>query len=371
MSLHVDRRVFLTTTAAAAGCTHSRSETNIVWEHHMISSGPNRPDFNVEAQANTETLAAIHQGRAPAAGNERVVAELRQRGFIKDGPNGPIPAILVASPEDGRRWFRVSQRVSAATARMVVEHLASVRASIGDIGNFASLTWSQAAFLVLSDVLLDSWQINTVERRWLEAERPQRSGGRYYYALMARPAESDLEAFGIYGNQFFNYGDVAIGLYGNRRLAGARLPSLDAAQLQARFGIGDVEPRVAHAMVARKLANAASGESVSALERAGFQSLGLMTESGAVCVPVLREADYVALDAVAALVAEPLIGILNEERASLSAVYNASPYALSIAFEEYLIWWYHFFYTRVTDRLARDGILQIPRGGVTTYIVTE
>lgn len=370
MSSQIDRRVFLAA-AAAAGCAHSRSETNIVWEHHMISSGANRPDFNVEAQANTEVLVALHQGQEIAAGNEQVVAALRQRGFVKDGPAGPIPAVLLVSLEDGRRWFGVSPRVSAAAARIIVEHLPAVRAAIGNIGNLGSLNWSQAAFFILSDVLLDSWQINTVERRWLGVERPQRSGGRYYYTLMARPAESDLEAFGIYGNQFFNYGDVAIGLYGNRRLAGVRLPSLDTAQLQALFGVGEGDPRAAHAMLARTLANAARGAPVSASERAGFQSLGLMNESGAVCVPVLREADYVALNGIAALIEDDLITALNGERAALAAVYDASPYAVSVSFEEYLIWWYHFFYTNVTDRLAGEGILEIPGGGVTTYIVTE
>lgn len=62
MSWQLDRRVFLTATAAAAGCAHSRKETSIVWEHHMISSGANRPDFNVEAPADTEALVALHQG---------------------------------------------------------------------------------------------------------------------------------------------------------------------------------------------------------------------------------------------------------------------------------------------------------------------
>ncbi len=337
----------------------------------MISSGTNRPDFNVEAPANTEALVALHQGREIAAGSEHTIAALRQRGFVKDGPNGPVPAVLVVSLEDGRRWFGVSRRVSAAAARMIVEHLPAVRAAIGNIGNLGSLAWSQAAFFILSDVLLDSWQINTVERQWLGAERPQRSGGRYYYTLMARPANSDLEAFGIYGNQFFNYGDVAIGLYGNRRLAGVRLPSLDAAQLRALFDVGEGDPRTAHVTLARKLANASRGQPVSALERAGFQSLGLMDASGDVCVPVLREADYVALNDVAAVIAEDLMAALNSERAALSSVYNASPYAVSVNFGEYLIWWYHFFYTNVTDRLAREGILQIPDGGVTTYIVTE
>jgi hypothetical protein len=140
----------------------------------MISSGANRPDFNVEAPANTEALVALHQGREITAGSEHTIAALRQRGFVKDGPNGPVPAVLVVSLEDGRRWFGVSRRVSAAAARMIVEHLPAVRAAIGNIGNLGSLAWSQAAFFILSDVLLDSWQINTVERQWLGAERPQR-----------------------------------------------------------------------------------------------------------------------------------------------------------------------------------------------------
>lgn len=118
MSWQLDRRVFLTATAAAAGCAHSRKETSIVWEHHMISSGANRPDFNVEAPADTEALVALHQGGGIAAGGEHTIAALRQGGFVKDGPKGPVPAVLVVSLEDGRRWFGVSRRVSADAVSM-------------------------------------------------------------------------------------------------------------------------------------------------------------------------------------------------------------------------------------------------------------
>ena len=49
--------------------------------------------------------------------------------------------------------------------------------------------------------------------------------------------------------------------------------------------------------------------------------------------------------------------------------YMNSRYAEEITFEEYLIWWYHFLYSEVTNQPERKGIISIPRTGITTYAV--
>lgn len=349
-------------------------EPEVAWEHKQISAGPNRPDFAVETPLNTELLVALHQGAPLEMTDARTsaLALLRSKGFVRDGARGPRPSVLVAGLDDGQRWFGVERNLSRAAADLIVGRLPRVREAVAEIAPLARLPFQQVSFLILSNVLLDSWQINAVEQRWVRAERPLRGGGRYYYAILARPRNADTESFGIYGNQFFNYGDVAVGLYGNRRLSGQRLPWLTAEELRADFGIMAADAAAGRAELVRRLAAAERGQRpLAETERAGLMSLGLVASDGTVAAPVLREADYVALNGVAALVLDDLVALLDQARPALRAQYDRSPYTGGTSFEEYLIWWYHFFYTAVTDRLAAAGALRIPAGGVTTYVVTE
>ncbi|WP_302847319.1 hypothetical protein [Sphingomonas sp. OK281] len=42
-----------------------------------------------------------------------------------------------------------------------------------------------------------------------------------------------------------------------------------------------------------------------------------------------------------------------------------------MSFPEYFIWWYHVFYTDVTNELAHRGMIVMPRNGTLTYLVTS
>lgn len=375
--LFSDRRTVLLAGAGFAGaCVHQGADTQeaSVWEHKQISAGPNRPDFDIETPINTEVLAALHR-RAPlepSPAHTAALALLTEKGFVRNGPRGPVPAVTVASVSDGARWFAVSQALQARTVALIQSRLPEVRAATESLAPFARIGFERSSFFVLSNVLLDSWQINAVEQRFIRAERPQRGGGRYYYALLERLSASQTEAFGIYGNQFFNYDDVAFGLYGNRRLERNLLPYLSQEDIRARFGVEAGDANAARAALARRLAAIARGEQpASNEERAALAGLGLISADGGLTFPVLREVDYFALGNVAGLIVDDLAALLESEKEALRRVFERSPYVEETSFEEYLIWWYHLYYTAVTDRMAELGMLTPPANGVVTYIVTE
>jgi len=72
---------------------------------------------------------------------------------------------------------------------------------------------------------------------------------------------------------------------------------------------------------------------------------------------------------VANLITLSLERLLKENLAPLQAAYRASSYREETTFNEFFIEWYHFFYTAVTNKLAQDGFLTIPRDGNMTYFV--
>lgn len=367
------RRAVLGGAAFAAACAHGAAPSqSIAWEHKMISAGPNRPNFRVQTPVNTEILTSSHLGRMPptSADAQAALALLREKAFIQDIDGVVRPTVLVAALEDGVRYFSVRGRVAQAAADLITRNMPRVREAVAPIANFARLPWGRSSFFLLSDVLLDSWQIDAMERDFVGAQRPPRSGGNYYYAVLARAEASDRESFGIYGNQFASDGHTAIGVYGNRRLSALTLANMNVDDLRARFGADGDDAMAMRLLLAQKLIAAEREHApVSPEEHAGLQALDLMDADRTVAIPILTSDDSDALSAVAELIAPDLANVLNDERPHLRRVYERSPYAEEVTFEEYLIWWYHFFYTETTNQLAAAGALRLPPSGVITYLI--
>jgi hypothetical protein len=58
-----------------------------------------------------------------------------------------------------------------------------------------------------------------------------------------------------------------------------------------------------------------------------------------------------------------------EENYSLKEYFASSRYSKEITYEEFFIWWYHFFYTKITEELIKQGIISISTQENQTYII--
>jgi hypothetical protein len=352
------------------------------WENKMISSGDNFPSANLRRDALGEVAALLHYGIPKDAilGHygwtqaefDRRLETLVEAELVRtDGEGGHHPTFLVLGVGDAARYFPVAAPLVAQAAAVIEEHLSEVRARYAGIDAFRGIPFEDASLLILSDVLLDNWQINEIERRVVGAERPLRAGSRYYYSMQEVAPWRDGEAFGIYGNQMGGVGDWLIGVYGNRRRSDNL--QIATARLRALFGAGGPEgaDEYQRYLVDALARSAADPQREAPPElREGFEAVGVARD-GRVLVPVLSDADQTALDGLAAIVEDDLVALLQDARPDLEAVYRESPYAQEITFEEWFIWWYHLFYTAVTDRLIVLGHIAPPPTGNTTYLMAR
>jgi hypothetical protein len=240
-----------------------------------------------------------------------------------------------------------------------------------ELSSFSGISFENASFLILSNVVLDNWQINNIEKLFLKKERTLRHGLNYYHSLQEQKPGEEKESFGIYGNQMWGHGQLMIGVYGNNRLASTNLLTLGETDFAELFGVQSEEPlsetrgRILEALVGHAKE---PDYQLNPNFKNGFNALGIMS-GDEVKIPILDRSDYEELKILAALVTNDLIGVLENHRTLLEDVYTESVYADEITLEEYLIWWYHFFYSEVTEILAGKGYINIPVSGVTTYVV--
>ena len=365
----------------ARGGFCSKQET--IFEKKLISSGHNSPSLNISANRLTEICVALHRRKALAP-IERDLgissAELRGRvdslvtaGLVKRSLSGQfLPTFMVVTLADAK-WMAPPEDIVEATGRLIADRLPDIRARAESIPAIRRAGFSQSAFLILSNVLLDNWQIENVEREFLKAEPPLRDGRRYYYAIFEKPASQRGEAFGIYGNGGGPLGKVRLGVYGKQRYDGSTLLLPSKEEFTRLFELpaqADVKAE-AGALLEHMVALARTGEDyLSARQRAGLGKLGLL-ENGELRVTVFSDAEAKELGAVAAILTPALLSLLERQRAGLESAHDRSPFGEEVTFNEFFIWWYHFFYSATTDWLAHKGLLEIPRSGNATYLIAD
>jgi hypothetical protein len=352
------------------------------YENKMISSGKNRPAIRLSKDHFSDILVLLHHKIPPRDIQNHFAwtdLEFEQRmdtlltnDFVKRTPQGRYsPTSMVISLEDAKTLQQTAAMAAGPAATVITNRLSEIKSFYAKLEPFRDIPFDDASLLILSDVILDNWQINSVESQFLQKERTPRHGVNYYHSLQQKGAGEDKESFGIYGNQMWSHERRMIGVYGNKRNTSQHLLSLSKEEMVQLFGMAVGDPQSAsrgHILGALIRQATEPGYELEPRLQYGFDRLGLM-KGDRLNIPIMNRGDYRDLGVLAALMTEDLAALLEEHRSLLEEAYSQSVYVDEVTFEEYFIWWYHFFYSAVTDVLVKNGQIHIPSAGVTTYIV--
>jgi hypothetical protein len=293
----------------------------------IISKGDNIPDFDRRKDNIDRFLVSLSYGIPPEMFMKKAgwtqedlnskVSFLTSKGWIKADGKRLYPTVFVVSGETGNRLYDYAQPVSEAIAVSIEKAVPSIKTRFNKAGFPAKYSFEDLSFLILSDVLLDNWQIMNMESDFLKQEnRPERHG-KFYYAAIMEYSGKDYEPFKIYGNQSGRLNDTTwLNIYGNNRI-------------------------VANS----KLMNQQFRDSVIAN-----------------CLHATPGV-YSFFEDIAADYKPELLSILEKNRSYSYNVFKKTGYSGQIRFEEFFIWWYHFIYTEATNILASKKIIRIPPSG--------
>lgn len=351
------------------------------WQHSMISRGANFPSINLEAEHRGELLVLLSKEVSPAAIQRHFgwseqdlmqrLGDLEKAGVVRQHEPGQyVPTVAVMPIGRTLRHMPLFDDLIQRTAELVRTNAPAVREIYSRTEELAHIPFDRASLLILSNVLLDAIQIDYVEAQFLQAERPLRDGSRYYYSIREKPSWDARESFGIYGNQMYNVGRYSLGIYGNQRRSNPKnLIFMDEEGIAEVFGTKpdtlSAFKRQAISYLVRRAGNPEYSIPTNLVK--GFERLGWMNDDQ-VLIPVFSERGWAALHEMAQIITEDLVALLDEYRPALQGAYQRSPFGRQISFEEYFIWWYHLYYTAVTDRLIADGLITVPAEGITSYV---
>jgi hypothetical protein len=303
------------------------------YRHYIISKGDNRPDFDRKKDSIDLFLIALHNG----IGSQEFIKKagwtdedlkskmdlLVEKGWLTLNNEVPEPTIFIATEKDGEMLYQYAKPLAEAIAASIEAEVPSIRNKFTARGLHKKYQFESLSFLILSDVLLDNWQIMNMEAAFLKQENRPARHNKFYYAAIEEYSGSGYEPFKIYGNQFGKINDSTyISIYGNNRI----------------------------------VANEKLSNNKAFCDSVLTSSLRL--------TPDLNN----LFDTISADFRPKLLKILEDNREYSMEVFKKSGYAGHIKFEEFFIWWYHFIYTSATDILGRKNVLKIPEDGNFYYL---
>ncbi len=314
--------ILIILTFALLGCKNTgldyKTEINKIMtldiEHSLISKGNNFPDFNPYSDSLDYYLFLIHnkiplnQIKEHTFFSQQKIDSINSllidKNWLKTKDDVPIPTIFIANKENGEYLYDKAKPITELIVKSIENYLPTVINTFKTLNLSDNRQFEDWSFLILSNVLLDSWQIDNVEADFLNAPiRPNRNKKNYYYSIMELTGEN--EAFGIYGNQYEEIENKVVCIYGNNR-------NILVQNYKKNF---------------------------------------------------INKEDYKRLTTLADAFKPRLINLLKDNSNYIEKIYKESVYYDKISFEEFFIWWYHFIYTDVTNELSKRGLLSIPKDG--------
>jgi len=287
--------------------------SNRKFEHKFISRGDNFPDFKISKENRRLFLVALHnnipikefQTKTKINDEElnSMIQLLKSKKWIHKINGKYKPTVFVATREDGERLYKYSEPIARLIALKIKELLPNIKEKFNHTEISLTHNFEEWSFQILSNVLLDNWQIFHVENQFLgKYARPVRHGKNYYASITE--LTTDRESFGIYGNK---YGKISV--YGNNRM------------------------------------------------KADLSSTKYF---------VSKKDNEVFIELAKAFLPE-LIKILNTKKEYSQEVFEKLGYSKEITFEEFYMWWYHFIYSQTTEFMEEMKILSIPIDGNFVY----
>ncbi len=293
------------------------------FEHSLISRGNNYPDFRYTKDSMDLFLISLHENNPIAdfkkmtnfsIGKIKKIEKLLEiKNWLHYVNGKPKPTIFIATQKDGEKLFQSSIPIANEIIEKIQDELPEIKQKFSQTEISKTQDFEKWSFLILSNVLLDSWQIDNVEKEFLNREkRPERHGKNYYYSIMEN-TEKNRETFGIYGNQYDEKDGKEISIYGNNR----------------------------------------TEKFVTTNEN------------------IISKSDNKIFKTIAENFKPKLIEILNSNSEYINRIYRETGYQDEITFDEFFIWWYHFMYTKATDIMNEKGLLKIPKNGNFEYVINE
>nr|WP_319512051.1 hypothetical protein [uncultured Draconibacterium sp.] len=290
-------------------------------------SGYQGPKIDIKKDSLVEFLTALHYkiplseiGTAlewsPETTEKNINALIKNKLLTKKG-NYFQPNLGIFALDRGNLLEKKAQIAANEIADSIINWLPEINEIHDEMNISKHYDFRELSLFYLSNVILDNFQIQRVEKEFLNQKRPLRNGSRYYLGIVEDNPINKTEPFGIYGNRGLLWNDsIGICVYGNNRM-------------KSNVGWDNYKDKNIH---------------------------------------IFDEHDtQLITNKMPDLFFPCLLDILNRNKPDFEATYRELNFDKEISFEEFFIFWYHWIYTATADILIAKDIIQKPQNEMFYY----
>jgi DNA-binding MarR family transcriptional regulator len=316
-----------------ASCSTDNNRTvddilNSTYRVYQIS-GYEGPKIDIKKDSLAQFLTALHYNIplseiesalewSPETTQRNIDALIENKLLTKKGDYYQ-PALGIITLERGNVLEEKAQKVANEIADSIYKWLPEIKKIHNESNISQNHDFRELSFFYLCNVILDNFQIQRVEKEFLNQERPLRNGARYYLGILEDDLAGNTEPYGIYGNRGLFWSDsIGISVFGNKRT-------------ESNIGWDDYEDKNIHVF--------------------DEHDTQLITQK------------------MPDLFFPTLLDILEKNRPDFEATYRELNFDEETSFEEFFIFWYHWIYTETTDVLIAKDIIQMPQNDMFYYQV--
>nr|EJQ78946.1 hypothetical protein IGC_02861 [Bacillus cereus HuA4-10] len=170
----------------------------------------------------------------------------------------------------------------------------------------------------------------------------------------------------MYGDTYLDLEEYQIGLYGNTRYTTLNLITANNETFEEYIQNATTDINYMKKPLVKNFV--AADRQIDLNLNVVYEKLGLFQNSQPV-IPVFKRADLHILNEITNTISEDLVLLFKENEKTLKEYFASSRYSKEITYEEFFIWWYHFFYTKVTEELIQKGVIITSAQKNQTYII--
>ena len=160
------------------GCDKNPNLAEILqveYESKMISSGKNRPQINLRKDQLRELIILLHH-RVPLSDVQSFFSWddedldkrlnlLIENDFVEYHDSGIyLPTTMVITKKEGEILLQLAGSVAQPVSDIIANRLPEIKKHYYKLKCFEGISFESASFFIVSNVILDNWQINNIER---------------------------------------------------------------------------------------------------------------------------------------------------------------------------------------------------------------
>lgn len=250
-------------------------------------------------------------------------------------------------------------------SQLIIDNIAQIKNEYHKIGVFENYPFQTASLFVLSNVMLNHWQLGHLQKALFAKDSFDLSilFDNYDEVIIC-------DSLNYFDNLFIKIGKYYYGLYGNH-LNDENFITISKEELEAKFGLSSEENlNFAKENLLDELIkyNNELDYQISDQNIAAFNELGLMQRE-IMSIPVLSQSEYDSLYNVASIITDDLIMLLDNKKEELIDNWESINHDNAVSFKQYFICWYKQVVAKVTNQLIDIGYIKIPVARNFNYVI--